>query len=322
MAARLRSGTTPATATFNVDPLQHQMQATAKPARRYAAAKLALCRRGGNWHWHFFWVQQPLTAPLPDTVQIADMTWVEVRSALARGYTTVIVPSGGIEQNGPHMVLGKHDYIVGWAAAEIAKELGRTLVAPVISYVPEGDYDPPTGHLRFPGTIGVPEDVYAKMLEGIARSLKAGGFKTICLIADHAGSLKSQAEVAERLTREWAQQGVKVIDVSDYYADAAQTEYLKSQGETAGVDRPACGHLRHLGIDGGASRRRRCPALRRRPLHDGADRRLRQSDEGDGRTRPGAPQHQDIRRHPADQSAGGWDLTRLCALVSIRSRNG
>jgi creatinine amidohydrolase/Fe(II)-dependent formamide hydrolase-like protein len=80
--------------------------------------------------------------------------------------------------------------------------------------------------------MGVPEDVYAKMLEGIARSLKAGGFKTICLIADHAGSLRSQGEVAERLTREWAQQGVRVIDVSEYFADAAQTEYLKSQGET------------------------------------------------------------------------------------------
>jgi creatinine amidohydrolase/Fe(II)-dependent formamide hydrolase-like protein len=176
-------------------------------------------------------VQQPLTAPLPNTLQIADMTWVEVRSALQRGYATVIVPSGGIEQNGPHMVLGKHNYIVEWAANAIAKELGQTLVAPVIPYVPEGDYDPPTGHLRFPGTIGISEDAYAHVLEGIARSLKAGGFKTICLIADHAGSLKAQSEVAKRLTQEWAEQGVRVLDVSDYYADAAETAYLKSQGE-------------------------------------------------------------------------------------------
>src|SRR5580692_610298 len=102
--------------------------------------------------------QRPLTAPLPDTVEIADMTWVEVRSAVARGYTTVIVPSGGIEQNGPHMILGKHDYIVRANAERIAAQLGHALVAPVISFVPEGDYDPPTGHLRFPGTIGIPEE--------------------------------------------------------------------------------------------------------------------------------------------------------------------
>jgi hypothetical protein len=250
------------------------------------------------------------------------MTRVEVRSALARGYTTVIVPSGGIEQNGPHMVLSKHDYIVGWSAVEIAKELGRTLVAPVIPYVPEGDYDPPTGHLRFPGTIGIPEEVYAGMLEGIARSLKAGGFKTICFIADHAGSLKPQTEVAERLSREWGKQGVRVIDVSDYYADAAETEYLENQGETPGGDRPACRHLRHIGIDGGASRGRRYPALRRHHLRAGAEWSFRQSDQVIGRTRPGTAQHQDIRRGQADQSAGGWTLTRPGTPVSTRSRNG
>ena len=83
------------------------------------------------------------------------------------------MPTGGIEQNGPHMILGKHDYIVGVAAEPIATELGHTLVAPVVSYVPEGGYDPPEGNLRFPGTIGVPDDVYAGVLEGIARSLKA-----------------------------------------------------------------------------------------------------------------------------------------------------
>jgi creatinine amidohydrolase/Fe(II)-dependent formamide hydrolase-like protein len=178
-------------------------------------------------------IERPLTAPLPDTVKLADMTWVEVRTALAHGYTRVIVPSGGIEQNGPHMILGKHDYIVGFTAERIAKELGQTLVAPVVSYVPEGDYDPPTGHMRFPGTLGVPENVFAGMLDGIARSLKAGGFKTICFIADHGGSLKPQAAVAARLSREWATDGIKVISVGDYYAAGeAQEKYLQGQGET------------------------------------------------------------------------------------------
>ena len=273
----------------------------------------------------FYWVQRPLTAPLPDTVQIADMTWVEVRSALARGYTTVIVPSGGIEQNGPHMVLGKHDYIVGWSAVAIAKELGRTLVAPVIPYVPEGDYDPPTGHLRFPGTIGIPEEAYAGMLEGIARSLKAGGFKTICFIADHAGSLRPQTEVAERLSREWGKQGVRVIDVSDYYADAAETDYLKSQGETPG----AIGQ--HAGISDTSElmavhpEERRYPALRRYHLRTGGERSFRRS--GSSRTAEqaaGPAQHQDIRRDQADQSAGGWatDAPRHAGLDRGRETDG
>jgi creatinine amidohydrolase/Fe(II)-dependent formamide hydrolase-like protein len=178
--------------------------------------------------------ERPLTAPLPSTVKIADMTWVEVRSALEAGYTRVIVPSGGIEQNGPHMILGKHDYIVVATAERIAHELGHTLVTPIVSYVPEGNYAPPTGHMRFPGTIGVTEDAFAGVLDGIARSLKAGGFKTICFIADHGASIKPQDEVAARLTREWASEGITVISVDDYYQAAGdeQNRYLEAQGET------------------------------------------------------------------------------------------
>lgn len=170
-----------------------------------------------------------------DTVDMADMTWVEVRTAIERGVTTAIVPSGGIEQNGPHMVLGKHDTIVRSAANRIARDLGNALVAPVISYVPEGDYAPPTGNMLYPGTLGVAEPVFAGVLEGIARSLKNTGFKTIALIGDHGGNQAAQAQVAAKLNREWAGQGmgqVKVINVSDYYIDDAQMKFLRSKGET------------------------------------------------------------------------------------------
>jgi creatinine amidohydrolase len=180
----------------------------------------------------FFITNRPLTAPLPNTVHIADMTWVEVRAALEQGFTTVIVPSGGIEQNGPHMILGKHDYIVKHAAERIAGDLGKTMVAPVISYVPEGGYDPPTGNMQFPGTIGVTEPVYAGIVEGIARSLKAGGFRTIVFIADHGGSQAPQAETISRLNAEWAGKGVRVIHGDAYYADDAQIALLLKQGES------------------------------------------------------------------------------------------
>jgi creatinine amidohydrolase len=206
-------------------------ETAAPPPRRFSARKLALSGVAGL-AIAFGVAERTLKAPLPDTVEIADMTWVEVRSAIARGYTTVIVPSGGIEQNGPHMILGKHDRIVSFTAGRIATQLGKTLVTPVIPFVPEGDYDPPQGHLRFPGTIGVSEQAFAEVLDGIARSLKAGGFKTICFIADHGGSVKPQAEVAARLSKAWAADGVRVLDVSDYYADDAQTAYLLAQGET------------------------------------------------------------------------------------------
>ena len=198
--------------------------------RRAAACKLALSVLAGLGIGLAV-ISRPLTAPLPGTIDIADMTWVEVQSALKHGYTTVIVPTGGLEQNGPHMVIGKHDYIVRHAAQRIATELGHTLVAPVVSYVPEGSYDPPSGHMRFPGTIGIPEAAYGAMIEGIARSLKAGGFETICFIADHGGSQAPQAATAARLNAEWRGQGVQVIDVDAYSADADQVALLLGRGE-------------------------------------------------------------------------------------------
>jgi creatinine amidohydrolase/Fe(II)-dependent formamide hydrolase-like protein len=176
--------------------------------------------------------QKTLTAPMPNTVEMADMTWVEVRSAIERGYTVAIIPTGGIEQNGTHMVLGKHDYIVRSATSRIAQELGRALVTPVVSFVPEGSYDPPSDNMKFPGTLGVPEPVFAQVLEGIARSLKSAGFKTICFIGDHGGNQAPQAAVAAKLNAEWAGQGTTVLHVSDYYVDAAQIEFLREKGET------------------------------------------------------------------------------------------
>ena len=52
----------------------------------------------------------------PGTVFLEELTWTEVRDAIQDGATTIIVPTAGTEQNGPHMVLGKHKFIVNHAA--------------------------------------------------------------------------------------------------------------------------------------------------------------------------------------------------------------
>ena len=197
---------------------------------RFGRWRMAALGLGAAALLPFAYPASTLTAPLPDVVELRDMTWVEVRTALQAGHTTAIVPTGGIEQNGPHMILGKHDYLVAFAARRIAKEVGQTMVAPVVSYVPEGEYDPPSGHMRFPGTLGVPEKVFAGVLEGVARSLKAAGFKTICFIGDHGQSQDVQKDVALRLSHEWEKAGVRVLHVGDYYAVPAQTKRLQSDG--------------------------------------------------------------------------------------------
>lgn len=168
----------------------------------------------------------------PPTVFIEKLTWTEVRDALADGYTTIIIPTGGTEQNGPHMVLGKHNAIVEHAAGRIAARLGNALVAPVMAYVPEGPVDPPSGHMKFPGTITLPERVFMQVVEYAARSFRAHGFTDIVLIGDSGGNLNGLNEVALALNDQWGGAGARVHFIAEFTRGAAFRSWLLAQGET------------------------------------------------------------------------------------------
>jgi len=89
------------------------------------------------------------------SVYVEELTSTELAARVRAGATTVLVPIGGTEQNGAHMALGKHNARARALAGRIASALGNALVAPVIAYVPEGRTDPPSAHMRFPGTITI-----------------------------------------------------------------------------------------------------------------------------------------------------------------------
>jgi creatinine amidohydrolase len=171
-------------------------------------------------------------AETPDTVFLEELTWTEIRDRIQAGGTTVIVPIGGTEQNGPHMAVGKHNVRVKALSERIARTLGSALVVPVLAYVPEGQVSPPTWHMRFPGTLSVPDDVFQRVVEYTARSLKAHGFRHIVLLGDHGSTQSGQSAVAARLNREWAATPARVHAVAEYYR-ASQDEFrqlLKARG--------------------------------------------------------------------------------------------
>jgi creatinine amidohydrolase len=176
----------------------------------------------------------PAFAQAPESVFLDQLTTTELSRALAAGKTTIIVPIGGTEQNGPHMTLGKHNVRVNALAARVARGLGNALVAPVVAYVPEGEVDPPTGHMRFPGTITVPGDVFDKLLESAARGFKAHGFRDIVFLGDHGGYQRNLGQVADRLNRRWAGSPARAHAIPEYYR-AAQDGFaaqLRKQGYT------------------------------------------------------------------------------------------
>ena len=141
-------------------------------------------------------------AQMPDSVFIEDLTWTEVRDAIQTGKTTVIMPVGVTEQNGPHMAIGRHNFIIKHNADQIARRLGNALVAPVVVYVPEGNIDPPTEHMRWPGTITLPREYFMKLIEFAARSFKLHGFRDVVFMGDHGSYQKDMKIVADALTEE------------------------------------------------------------------------------------------------------------------------
>jgi creatinine amidohydrolase len=175
----------------------------------------------------------PNPLPAATTVWIEEMTWMDVRDALAAGKTTVIIPTGGIEPNGPWLVTGKHNYVNRANCDAIARKLGNALCAPNIEYVPEGDIDKKTGHMSSPGTISMREETFRAVLTDVAHSLKQHGFKNIIFIGDSGGNQAGQRAVAEELNKRFNGEAM-VAHVQEYYTYGVVGEHMKTKGIAEG----------------------------------------------------------------------------------------
>lgn len=172
-----------------------------------------------------------LAAP-SSSVVLEELTSTELRERINHGATTVLIPIGGVEQSGPYIALGKHNVRAAMLARQIAQKLGNTIVAPVVSYVPEGSISPPAGHMRQAGTISIPPAAFEAVLEGAAASLRQHGFRDIIFIGDHGGYQKNEQNVAAKLNRAWSKAGkdakgedARAYALLDYY-DITQTKYI------------------------------------------------------------------------------------------------
>ena len=165
-----------------------------------------------------------------DTVFLEEMTWMEVRDALAAGKTTAIVATGGVEDNGPYLATGKHDFILRATTEAIARKLGNALVAPIVPFVPEGRIDPPTGHMRYPGTISLTEETFEMLLTDICASLRRHGFQHVILIGDSGGNQQGMKVVAARLNGQWKGSGTRIHYIPEYYDYERVDAWLARQG--------------------------------------------------------------------------------------------
>lgn len=169
-----------------------------------------------------------------NSVYLEELTTAQVGAGLRAGHTTIIIPVGGTEQNGPHMALGKHNTRVHILAGRIAVALGNAVVAPVLAYVPEGNIHPPTEHMRFAGTISIPDSTFRSLLTAAAQSFQQHGFVHVVLLGDSGNYQKSLQAVADELNARGRGGAARTHFISTYY-NATQTTYiaaLKTRGLT------------------------------------------------------------------------------------------
>ncbi len=159
-----------------------------------------------------------------------ELTFMEIRDLIADGTTTVIVPTGGIEENGPYLATGKHNLILEATCPAIAENLGNALCAPIVKFVPEGNIDPPSGAMKFPGSISLTAATYEALLTDIALSLRQSGFADIVLIGDSGGNQTGMANVAAALTTQWEGGETRIHFVREFYSPGwEETEQFTEQ---------------------------------------------------------------------------------------------
>lgn len=153
----------------------------------------------------------PRPIPARDSVWIEELTWMEVRDAMAAGKTTAIIAAGSTEQNGPYVPTGKHIYVLRATAEAIARGLGTALVAPMIPFEPGAAS-------ATPGTLQLRPETYEAIIEDEAEGLKANGFAHVVLIGDSGGNQRGLANVAKKLAAAWAGGPTSIHFIPEYYA--------------------------------------------------------------------------------------------------------
>ena len=179
-------------------------------------------------------------APRPidagESLWTEELTWMEVRDLIKAGNRTIIIGTGGVEQNGPYVAGGKHNFVLQTVLPYIARAIPGSLIAPIVKFVPEGRIEPTTsGHMRYPGTISLEPATYLALLTDICRSYKAHGFVDIILIGDSGGNQNGMRSVADTLNARWASAGdsARVHYLSEYYdEDRWSYDFLKTLGIT------------------------------------------------------------------------------------------
>src|SRR5262249_39180202 len=164
---------------------------------------------------------------MSDTVLMQELTWPEIKQAIADGKTTAVFACGAVEQHGPHLPTGTDDYLGTAIAERAARIAANALVAPTIR---PGLSE---HHMHFAGSFTLRPSTFVALIEDYCESLARHGFERIVIFPSHGGNADTMKAHAPLLARAFhGRCEIVVSPRSDRFQ--RRSELLSERGVTIG----------------------------------------------------------------------------------------
>lgn len=197
---------------------------------------------------------KPRTIEGINTVWLEELTQPEFRDMIKDGYTTVLIMTGGVENNDGNLSMNKHNINNRLHGEMIARKLGKTLVAPLVTLEPGN-----AGNTITPGKAGpmLSQATYIALLYDMGNYLRSMGFTQIFYLGDSGGNARGMQAAADSLTKVYADSPTKVYfkHIPEYYNHTSvvqpyiQNELKIPEGIKIGASTGTSGLHEELSID-------------------------------------------------------------------------
>jgi creatinine amidohydrolase len=115
--------------------------------------------------------------------QLTTLTWPEADRFRQDGDAIGLIPTGALEQHGPHLPMIMDSVHADVLARAIAERLDTAVVvAPALA----GGLS--SHHVDFPGTVNLPEPVFGGVLQAYVEAMERIGIRRVAIISGHGGN--------------------------------------------------------------------------------------------------------------------------------------
>jgi creatinine amidohydrolase len=150
-------------------------------------------------------------------MRLSDMTWPELAARIATATPILILPTGSLEQHGPHLPLGTDTVLPLAVADAVAAQIGA-LVAPPLPYGYKSQPKSGGGN-HFPGCASLDGATYINLVRDLICDFARHGLTQIVLFDGHMENQWFLTEAADLALRQLKTEGItgcKIIKL-DYW---------------------------------------------------------------------------------------------------------